>query len=112
MENKQIVRLTLSALLLFCAVPMAATELGDSIDTYQNQTVSTEVFVQGRNVLTSSNVTVTPTGHLTMSAPNGIVINSNFSVQLGGRLQLNGGRQWPIVYDYDSSGNTTARRKN
>lgn len=94
-----------------CSVPANATESGDSIDTYQNQTVSTEVFVQGRDVLTSNNVTVTPTGHLTMTAPNGISINGTFEVQLGGLLELNGGRQHHIRYTYDASGNRVLRRR-
>lgn len=111
MEKRQLIRLTLSALLLLCTIPMTATEQGDSIDTYQNQTVSTEVFVQGRDVLTSSNVTVTPTGHLTMSAPRGVVITSNFEVQLGGQLNLNGGQQWMVHYFYDLSGNRITRKR-
>jgi len=112
MKEKQYIRLSLSLLLSLCFTPMGATELGDSVDTYQNQIVSTEVFVQGRNVLTSNNVTVTSTGNLTMSAPEQILITGDFEVQLGGQLSLNGGRQWPIVYNYDSSGNITARNKN
>ena len=86
MQITQYIRLSLSLLLFLCVTPMGATELGDSVDTYQNQIVSTEVFVQGRNVLTSNNVTVTSTGDLTMSAPEQIVITSNFEVQLGGQL--------------------------
>ena len=112
MEKESFFRLALSALLLICTNPMTATELGDSIDTYQNQTVSSEVFVQGRDILISDNVTVTSNGHLTMFAPNGIVITSDLNVQLGGQLELNGGHQWPIVYNYDSSGNIISRQKN
>lgn len=111
MKRIQYIRLTLLALLFFCANSITATELGDSINTYQNQIVSMDVFVQGRNVLTSNNVTVTPTGNLVMTAPERIDITGPFEVQLGGQLTLNGGQEWPIVYDYDSSGNIIARYK-
>lgn len=111
MKRIQYIRLSLSALLFLYANPMAATELSDSVDTYQNQIVSTEVFVQGRNVLTSNNVTVTPTGDLIITAPGRIEITGPFEVQLGGQLRLDGGQQCPLVYDYDSSGNIIARHK-
>lgn len=110
MQITQYIRLSLSLLLFLCVTPMGATELGDSVDTYQNQIVSTEVFVQGRNVLTSNNVTVTSTGDLTMSAPEQIVITSNFEVQLGGQLYLYCEQPRPIVYNYDSSGNRISRQ--
>lgn len=106
------IRIPFVSLLSFCAffsIPADAQETGDSIDTYQNQTVTTEVFVQGRDVLTSNNVTVNSTGHLIMTAPNGVKITGNFVVQLGGRLELNGGRQHHIRYTYDASGNRIAR---
>lgn len=91
-------------------VTASATELGDSTDTYQSHTVSTEVFVQGRDTLTSSDVTVTPGGRLTMTAPNRIVITGSFDVQLGGMLELNGGRQYLIRYTYDAAGNRVNRK--
>lgn len=101
------------SLLTFLALPCmmaSAAEQGDSIDTYQNQTVSTEVFVQGRDTLTSNNVTVTPTGHLTMTSPDGISITGDFEVKLGGQLNLNGGRQYLIRYTYDDAGNRINRK--
>jgi len=110
MKEKQYIRLSLSLLLSLCFTPMAATELGDSVDTYQNQIVSTEVFVQGRNVLTSNNVTVTSTGNLTMSAPEQILITGDFEVQLGGQLNLYCEQPRSIVYNYDSSGNLIRRQ--
>jgi hypothetical protein len=112
MKRMQYIRLSFSILLFHYANSMVATELNDSVDTYQNQIVSTEVFVQGRNVLTSNNVTVTPTGDLIMTAPDRIEITGPFEVQLGGLLKLDSGQQLPIVYDYDSSGNIIARHKN
>ena len=111
MKRMQYIRLSFSILLFHYANSMVATELNDSVDTYQNQTVSTEVFVQGHNVLTSNNVTVTPTGDLIMTAPGRIKITGPFEVQLGGQLRLDGGQQCPLVYDYDSSGNIIARHK-
>lgn len=111
MKRIHYIRLALFALLLQYVNPTTATELSDSIDTYQNQIVSMNAFVQGRGVLTSNNVTVTPTGNLVMTAPERIDITGPFEVQLGGWLTINGGQQWPIVYDYDSSGNIIARQK-
>lgn len=102
----------LSAMLPLLAATAGAKEVGDSIDTYQNQTVSTEVFVQGRTTLTMSSVTVTPTGELTAKAPVKIVVNGPFDVQLGGTLNMNTGHQWRVIYCYDNSGNIIARHRN
>lgn len=110
MEKRLSLRQSLTALLPLCVLTAGATELGDSIDTYQNQTVSTEVFVQGRDTLTISNVTVTPTGELTANAPDGIVVNSPFQVQLGGTLVLTVGHPYRISYTYDAAGNRTKRK--
>lgn len=111
MEKVKLLRLVVPVLLLHIyAVTAGATELGDSIDTFQNQTVSTEVFVQGRTMLTMSSVTVTTTGELTANAPDGIVINCPFEVQLGGMLDLTVGHPYRISYTYDAAGNRIKRR--
>lgn len=110
MEKKHLQRLALSVLLSVSASAAGATELGDSTDTYQNQTVSTEVFVQGRTTLNISNVTVTSTGDFTANAPNGIVINNPFEVQPGGTLELTVGHPYRIRYTYDAAGNRTKRK--
>ena len=110
MEKKhKIIIAALVTIVTPCATA-SATELGDSIDTYQNQTVTNEIHVQGRSVLATGNVTVTSSGSLTMSSPMGIDIVGYIHVQPGGWLQMNGGRQWPVVYVHDSSGNVTARQ--
>ena len=111
MEKKHLYRLVLSALLAVGTSAVRATELGDSIDTYQNQTVSAEVYVQGRTTLTMNSVTVTPAGKLTANAPASIVINCPFEVQAGGMLDLSVGHPYRIRYTYDAAGNRT-RRKN
>ena len=104
---------TIRILLLFFFIPitMTAAEMGDSIDVYENQTVTTTVFVQGRDTIGVRNVTVMPSGKLTMIAPGGIRVSNDLYVQMGGRLELHGAHQWPITYIYDANGNTTARRK-
>lgn len=104
-------RKVLFALLVTCSVPATATELGDSIDTFQNQTVSTTLTLQGRNTVTMNNVTVTPTGHLTVSAPRGVIIPANFEVQLGGTLYLDGQLKNFIRFYYDASGNRIRRQQ-
>ena len=111
MEKNYLLRQVLPVLLSLFASAAEDTELGDSIDTYQNQTVSTEVFIQGRDTLTMNNITVTPTGRLTANIPNGIVINSLFEVQVGGSLELNVNNQWRVIYNYDNSGNIIARHR-
>ena len=107
--NIQYRRTLMSGLFSFLVLSINATECNDSVDTYQNQTVSSNVVLQGRTTLTMSNVTVTPTGYLKATAPDGITVNGPFEVQLGGRLELNGGRQWPIRQIYDASGNVIKR---
>ena len=110
MEKNRLLRQAMPVLLSLFASVAGATEPGDSTDTYQNQTVSTDVFVQGRNTLTMSNVTVTPTGNLTANSPGSIVVNSPFKVQQGGTLLLTVGHPYRIRYTYDAAGNRTKRK--
>ena len=112
MEPKANKRLTLTSFALLLALNTIASEVNDSIDTYQNQTVNNQVEVQGRDVLTGKNITVNPTGSLKLSAPNGIVISESLNVELGGMLELNGGRQWLVRYTYDAAGNRIRRQRN
>lgn len=90
----------------------SSAEMNDSIDVFQNQTVTNHVGVQGRTVLFSTNVTVTSTGDLKMSSPDGIDITGPFTVDLGGVLELNGGLQYGIRYTYNTTGNRTRRQRN
>lgn len=103
--------LSLSAFLFPCSFAVKAMEANDSVDTYQNQIVNTTVSVQGRTLLTTHDVNVTSTGHLKMSAPDGIVATGPFTVDHGGTLELDGGRQYYIIFTYDASGNRILRRK-
>lgn len=100
----------LSGIFLLSA-PVMAQQANDSVDTYQNHTVSTTVSVQGRNTLTVSDITVTTTGNLKLKAPLQTEITGNLTVELGGVLEINGDFQWHILYSYDASGNVTKRRK-
>lgn len=88
-----------------------AEENRDSVDTFNNQTVETEVTVQGRTVLTSQSVTVTNTGQLTLNGPQGVLIPQDFKVNSGGSLMLNGGLQYAVTFTYDASGNRIRREK-
>jgi hypothetical protein len=109
MNRLYITRIALSALSFLYALNSQATEANDSVDTYNNHTVSTTVSVQGRTVLNTTNVAVTPQGKLTMSAPQGVSVTGPFSVLQGGTLQLNGGRQYTIKFHYDNTGNQVRR---
>ena len=96
---------------VFLSVHAQADETPDSVDTFNNKLVTTEVTVQGRTVLTSQNVVVGDTGNLTMNGPQGIYISQNFNVSLGGTLQLNGGLQYGLSFTYDASGNRIRREE-
>lgn len=98
-------------LLLFCMLHTRAEEVGDSIDSYQDHIVSNIVSLQGHATLDIQNVTVSQTGFLKATAPENIVVTGPFEVQLGGKLELNGGRQWMILYTYDNSGNRIIRKR-
>ena len=93
------------------SAPVMAQQANDSVDTYQNHTVSTTVSVQGRNTLTVSDVTVTSTGHLKITAPAATIVTDNLTVQLGGTLEINGSRQYFIKFTYDAAGNRLRREK-
>ena len=93
------------------SAPVMAQQANDSVDTYQNHTVSTTVSVQGRNTLTVSDVTVTSTGHLKITAPAAPIVTGNLTVQLGGTLEINGSRQYFIKFTYDAAGNRLRREK-
>ena len=110
-KNLHINLLSLLMVLSFFPSMISATEMGDSIDTYYNHTVTTTVQLQGRDTIGVRNVTVTSTGHLKMNAPGGIIVSSELYVQTGGTLELHGGHQWPVTYNYDGSGNTIRRRR-
>lgn len=109
MNRLALLRLAIPAFFTLLPQTSQAAEVNDSVDTYNNHTVSTTVSVQGRTVLNTTNVAVTPQGKLTMSAPQGVSVTGPFSVQLGGTLQLNGGRQYIIKFYYDNSGNQVRR---
>ena len=109
--RQHILRLFLSITGLVVTLIAKAEEAPDSVDTFNNQTVSTEVVVQGRSILTSQNVTVTSTGRLTLNGPQGVTIPHDFVVNSGGSLTLNGGLQYAIAFTYDASGNMIRREK-
>ncbi|MBB4622745.1 hypothetical protein [Parabacteroides faecis] len=83
------------------------------VNTFENQTVSSRLSVQGCNILTLQNVTVSSNGDLTLSAPDAILINGLFEVKLGGLLNIKSElTQWTFDYGYDNSGNRKMRSAN
>lgn len=81
------------------------------INVFENKTVSSSMAVTGCSTLNIQNVTVTNTGNLTLFAPQEVIINSLFEVQLGGVLSINEEQvQFNFHYDYDAAGNRTTRR--
>lgn len=111
MKQYNINRLMISALLTLFVSVAHATEPIDSVDVYQNQTVSSVVVIQGRHQLSVRNVSVTSAGDLKLSAPDEIIVTGSFTVDLGGKLELNGGMQYAIRYSYDVTGNRIRREK-
>ena len=106
-----LLRITVCVAGLAITLCSQAEELNDSVDTFNNQTVTTEIVVQGRTVLSSQGVTVTNTGQLTLNGPQGILVPQNLEVQSGGTLLMNGGLQYAITFTYDASGNRIRREK-
>lgn len=88
-----------------------ALEHNDSIDMYMNQTVDSEVDIQGRGLLTTANVHVTSTGSLKLSAPQGVTVTGPYTVDLGGKLEINGGRQYYVKFLYNTVGHRVRREK-
>lgn len=86
---------------------------GECVDSYENQTVSSVVLVQGCNALTVKNVIVSGNGDLTLSASDAVLINGSFEVKLGGLLNIkNELTQWSMDYGYDNAGNRIRRSAN
>lgn len=86
---------------------------GSCVNSFENQTVSSTVSVQGCNTLTVKNVTITNNGDLTLSASDDVLINGPFEVKLGGLLNIkNELTQWSINYGYDNAGNRIRRSAN
>jgi hypothetical protein len=98
-------------MLVVMTIPGHAEESSDSVDVYSYQSVYTEVTVQGRDTLTSHHVSVIDTGKLTLNGPKGVFIPSDFHVNTGGVLSVNGGMQYAINFFYDASGNRIRRQK-
>lgn len=79
---------------------------GSCVNTFENQTVSSAVSVQGCNTLTVRNVTITNNGDLTLSAPENITLNGPFNAELGSLLNIKIGQaQLMFEFIYDASGN-------
>lgn len=74
-----------------------------------NLTLSSTLSVMGCSTLTTTNITVTSTGNLTLKAPTSVLINPTFLVQSGGTLYVGQGKRQRINYEYDLSGNRTVR---
>lgn len=83
------------------------------VNTFENQTVSSKLSVQGCNTLSLQNVTITSNGDLTLSAPDAISINGAFEVNPGGMLNIKTElTQWSFDYGYDNAGNRIRRSAN
>lgn len=84
--------------------------VGSCVNTFENQTVSSKVSVQGCNTLVVQNVTISNTGNLTLSAPDAVLINGSFEVQLGGVLNIKKKEASIVEFIYNAAGNRILRR--
>ena len=96
------------SVLTFVQSLVANAEESDTV-SYHNQTVEGLTYVISSNAMIVSNVTVAPTGQLTLTANSSITINPSFNVQIGGVLNIMAGESPRIQYSYDASGNRTRR---
>ena len=111
MKNHTLLRYAVTSLLILLAFPAKAVVPNDSVDTYSNHTIADSVYVQGRTMLTISDVNVSSGGHLVASSPDGILVTDDLLVGLGGKLSLYESRVKCIVFTYDISGNITSRKE-
>jgi hypothetical protein len=58
------------------------------VNSYTNQTVTTNTTVTGCSDLTVQNVTVSNNANLTLTAPNSVIINGSFEVAIGSTLNV------------------------
>ena len=65
--------------------------------------------VEGCDSLIVQNVTVSGTGDLKLSAPEGVTIYGLFEVAQGGVLNINRKRIFGFEFTYDAAGNRTLR---
>lgn len=87
--------------------------VGSCVNTFENQTVSSKVSVQGCNTLVVQNVTISNTGNLMLSAPESITLSGPFVGELGSVLNMRLGQsQLMFEFIYDASGNRIMRQIN
>lgn len=79
------------------------------VNTFKDQTVSSLQSVEGCDSLIVQNVTVSGTGDLKLSAPEGVTIYGLFEVAQGGVLNINRKESLVFEFTYDAAGNRTLR---
>ena len=79
------------------------------VNTFKDQTVSSLQSVEGCDSLIVQNVTVSGTGDLKLSAPEGVPIYGLFEVAQGGVLNINRKESLVFEFTYDAAGNRTLR---
>lgn len=120
---KNIFRIYLSMFLLWCisnsvraielpsdttTTPVYSARYCDNI--FKDQTVSYSLSVEGCDSLIVQNVTVSSTGDLRLSAPEGVTVYGLFEVAQGGVLNINKFGSVLIEFTYDAAGNRISRR--
>ena len=96
-------------LLTLCIGTNHATEVSDSI--YENRTVSGRVTINVDGSIIARSDTIVSNGCLTLVGQQGVTLQQNIDVQLGGMLIIHAGTPPRIRYSYDASGNRIRREK-
>jgi len=96
-------------LLVLCTRSAYATGTSDSI--YANQNVRGRITVSVDGSITARYDTISPNGHLTLAGQQGVTLQRDVNVQLGGTLIIRTGTPPRIRYTYDASGNRIRREK-
>lgn len=94
--------------LALCAETANATGT-DSI--YVNQNVRGRITVSVDGSITARYDTISSNGSLTLIGQQGVTLQRNFNVGLGGTLLIRTGTPPRIKYIYDASGNRITRKK-
>lgn len=96
-------------LLLLCTGAARAAITSDTL--YVNQSVGGHVAVSANGTITAYSDTVMSAGILILSGHQGVTLQQNIDVQLGGTLIIKTGTPPRIIYTYDACGNRVRREK-
>lgn len=97
---------------LFISLKIANAQVViDTTGVFVDKQVSNTIMVLSNDTLVARRINVIPNGHLTLIGGEGVVVDCDFEVGLGGILEIYGGNPFAVKYIYDACGNRTQRRR-